>query len=179
MRESEVAQSCPTQSDLMHCSLAGTSVYGSFQARVLEWVAISCSGMSNFLWPHGLQHAGLPCPSPTPRAYSKSYPLSQWCHPTILSLSSPSPPALNLSQHQGFFQWVSSSHQVAEVWNFSVSPSNEYSWLVYFRIDCWISLQSKGISRVFSNTTVWKHQFFSAQPTLTSIYDYWKNHNFD
>ena len=94
-------------------------------------------------------------------------------------LASPSPPAFNLSQHQGFFQWVSSSHQVAEVWNFSVSPSNEYSWLVYFRIDCWISLQSKGISRVFSNTTVWKHQFFSAQPTLTSIYDYWKNHNFD
>ena len=55
-------------------------------------------------------------------------------------------------------------------WNFSISPSNEYSWLISFRIDCWISLQSTGISRVFSNTTVWKHEFFSAQPTLTSIH---------
>ena len=73
-----------------------------------------------------------------------------------LPLSSPSPPAFNLSQHQGFFQWVGSLHQVAKYWNFSISPSNEYSGLISFRIDCWISLQSKRLSRVFSNTTVQK-----------------------
>ena len=82
-------------------------------------------------------------------------------------LSSPSPPTLNLSQHQGLFQWVSSSHQVA-YWSFSfnISPSNEYSGLISFRIDSWISLLSKGLSRYFSNTTVQKHQFFSAQLSL-------------
>ena len=66
--------------------------------------------------------------------------------------------------------------------SFSLSPSDEYSGLIFFRAG-WISLQSKGLSRVFSNTTVQKHQFFSAQflygPTLTSIHDYWKNHSFD
>ena len=66
-------------------------------------------------------------------------------------------------------------------WSFScsISPSNEYSGLISFRMDCWISLKSKGLSRVFSSTTVQKHQFFSTQlplyPTLTSIHDYWKN----
>ena len=73
-------------------------------------------------------------------------------------LSPPSPPALNLSQHQGLFQWVSSSHQVAI--SFTISPSNEYSGLISFR------MQSKGFWRVFSNTTVQKHQFFGAQLSL-------------
>ena len=74
-------------------------------------------------------------------------------------LSSPSPPALNLSQHQGLYKWVSSSHQVAKYWSFSfsISPSSEYSGLISFRMEGWISLQSKGLSRVFSNTTVQKH----------------------
>ena len=68
-------------------------------------------------------------------------------------------------------------------WNFSfnISPSNEYSGLISFRMDCCIFLQSMGLSRVFSSTTVQKHQFFGAQlysPTLTSIHDYWKNHSF-
>ena len=62
---------------------------------------------------HGLQHARFPCPSPTPGAYSNLCPQSQWCHPTILSSVVPSSPAFNLSKHQGLFQWVSSSHQVA------------------------------------------------------------------
>ena len=70
--------------------------------------------MSDSLRPPGLQHARLPCPSPTPRACSNSCPSSWWCHPTISSLS-PSSPALNLSQHQSLFRWVSSSHQVAKV----------------------------------------------------------------
>ena len=67
--------------------------------------------------------------------------------------------------------------------SFSISPSNEYSGLISFRMDLWISLQSKGLSRVFSNTTVQKHQFFGAQLsyslTLTSIHDYWKKHSLD
>ena len=67
--------------------------------------------------------------------------------------------------------------------SFSISPANEYSGWISFRIDCLISLQSKGFSRVFSNTTVQKHQLFTAQPSLgspvTSIHDYWKNHSFD
>ena len=75
---------------------------------------------ANSLWPHGLQHARLPCPSPTPGACSNSCPSSHWCHPTISSLSSPSPPAPNPSQHQSLFQWVNSSHEVAKVLEFQL-----------------------------------------------------------
>ena len=83
-------------------------------------------------------------------------------------LLSPSPPAFNLSQHQGLFQWVSSSHQVANVLELQLQhqPSNEYSGLISFGWTGMISLQSKELSRVFSNTTVQKHQFFSPQLSL-------------
>ena len=83
-------------------------------------------------------------------------------------LSSPSPPALNPSQHQGLFQWVSSSHQVVKYWSFrfNISPCNEYSDWFPLEWTGWISLQSKGLSRVFSNTTVQKHQFISIQLSL-------------
>ena len=67
----------------------------------------SCSVVSDSLWPHGLQLTRFPCPSPTPGGCSNACPSSWWCHPTILS---PFPPAFNLSQHQGLFQWISSSH---------------------------------------------------------------------
>ena len=92
--------------------------------------------MSNSLQPRGLQHTRPPWPSPIPGVYSNSCPLSRWCHPTISSSANPSPPALNLSQHQGLFQWVSSSHQV-KFWSFSFSfnPSNDYSGLISFRMD--------------------------------------------
>ena len=107
-------------------------------------------------------------------AIQPSYPL--W---------SPSPPAFNLSQCQGLFKWVSSSHQVAKVFGVSAStsvlPVNTQDWSPVGWTG-WISLQSKGLSRVFSNTTVQKHQFFSTQlslyPTLTSIHDYRKNQSF-
>ena len=122
------------------------------------------------LQPHGLQHARPPCPSPTPRVYSDSCPLSWWCLPTISSSVTPSPPAFNLSQHQGLFQWVSSSHQVAKTLEFQLQHPS-FQWI--FRTDClqdgltgWISLQSKGLSRVFSNPTVQKHQLFGAQLSL-------------
>ena len=86
-------------------------------------------------------------------------------------LSSPSPPAFNLSQHQGLFQWVSSSHEVAKVLEVSAPPSvlpmNIQDWFP-LELTNLISLQSKGLSRVFSNTTVRKHQFFSAQSSLWS-----------
>ena len=84
-------------------------------------------------------------------------------------LSSPSP-AFNLSQHQGLFKWISSSHQVAKIleFQFNISPSNEYSGLISFRWTGWIPLQSKGLSRVFSNTTVQKCQFLGTQLPLSS-----------
>jgi len=91
-------------------------------------VQFSCSVMPNSLWPHGLQHARLPCPSPSPRVYSNSGPLTWWCHLIISSLSSPSSPAFSLSQHQGLLKWVSSSHQVAKVLEFQ-----SFQWI--FRTD--------------------------------------------
>ena len=80
-------------------------------------------------------------------------------------LSSPSPPAPNTSQHQSLFQWVNSSREVAKYWSFSfsLSPSNEHPGLISFRMDWLDLLAPKGLSRVFSNTTVQNHQFFGAQ----------------
>ena len=78
--------------------------------------------------PHGLQHTRLPCPSPSPRACSNSCLLSQWCHPTISSIVVPSPPAFNLSQHQGLFKWVSSSHQVARILEFQLQHQS-FQWI--------------------------------------------------
>ena len=83
--------------------------------------------VSNSLRPHGLQHTRLPCPSPSSGACSNSCPVSWWCHPTISSSVTPLLLLLCHSQHQGLFQWVSSSHQGAKVLSFTISPSNEYS----------------------------------------------------
>ena len=93
--------------------------------------------MSDSLLPHGLQHMRPPCPSPTPGVYSNSCSLNQWCHPTTHPLLSPSPPAFNLSQHQGLFKGVSSLHQMNKELSFclSISRSNEHSELISFRMD--------------------------------------------
>ena len=99
----------------------------------------SHSILSNSLQPHGLQHTRLPYPSPTPRACSNSCPSSQWCHQTISSSVVPFSSCLHLSQHQGLFQWVSSLHQWPKCFSLSISPSNEYSGLISFRID-WFDL---------------------------------------
>ena len=82
-----------------------------------SWLPDCCCSVTQscLLVNHGLQHTRLPCPSPSPEVCWNSCPLSRWWHPTIYSLSSPSPLAFGLSQHQGLFQWVSFSHQVAEV----------------------------------------------------------------
>ena len=100
-------------------------------------------------------------------------------------LSSPSPPTFNLSQHQGLFQGVSSFHiRRPKYWNFSfnISPSDEYSELISFRMPGLTSLPVEGLSRVLSNVTNQKHQFSTAQPslfpTLTSVHDHWNSHSF-
>ena len=133
-------------------------------------VQFSRSVMSDSLRSHGLQHARPPCPSPIPRACSNSCPLSQWCHPMISS--SLCHPLLLLPSIFPSIR-VFSNESVLHIrwpnyWSFSLSlsPSNEYSGLISFRIDCFDFLQSKGISRVFSNTTVQKHQFFGSPLSL-------------
>ena len=95
-------------------------------------VQISHSVTSDSLWPHGLQHARLPCPSPTPGAYSNSSPSSQWCNPTVSSSVVPFSSCLQFIQHQGLFQWVSSSHQVAKVLEFQLQH-HSFQWI--FRTD--------------------------------------------
>ena len=125
-------------------------------------VAQSCLA----LWPHGLQHARPPCPSPTPRIYSDSCPLSRWCHPTISSSVIPftsclqSLPASGSFPMSQLFEWGAQSTGVSA--SASVLTMNTQDWYL-LEWTGWISLQSKGLSRVFSNTTVQKHQFLSAQ----------------
>ena len=97
--------------------------------------------------PHGLQHPRLPCPPSTPGAYSNSCALSQWYHPTILFFVIPSPPPLNLSQHQGLLKWVSSSHQVAKVLELQLQHQC-FQWnsgLISFRVDWYEVLACQGI----------------------------------
>ena len=102
--------------------------------------------MSDSLWPHGRQHARLPCPQPSPRVCSDSCPLSQWCHPTISSSVTPSPPAFSLSQHQDLFQWVGSSHQMAKV--LGLQPQHQSFQQIFrvisFRIDWFDHLAVQG-----------------------------------
>ena len=165
----------PTTQQQKHSPLSNwTELKGpewTFSQRRYLLLLFSHSVMSDSLQTPGLQRARLPCPSPFPRVYSNSCPLSRWCHPTISSSVIPSPPAFNLSQHQGLFQWVSFSHQVAKVLEFQLQHQsfqmNIQDWFPLGLTNL-ISLQSKGLSRVFSNTTVWKHQFFGAQPSLWS-----------
>ena len=121
--------------------------------------------MSDSLLPHELEHARLPCPSSSPGVYSDSCPLSWWCHPTISSsvtFFSSCPQSFPAS---GFFQWVGSSYQVVKVLELQFQQ-HSFQWifrLICFRID-WFHLLA--VSRVFSSTTIWKHQFFSTQPSL-------------
>ena len=134
-------------------------------------VQFSCSVTSNSLRPHGLQHARPPCPSSTPRACSDSCPLSQWCHPTISSSVVPVSSCPQSFPAPGSFPMshiFTSGGQSIGVWaSASVLPMNILDWFP-LGWTSWISLQSKGLWRVFSNTTVQKHQFFGAQPSLWS-----------
>ena len=151
----------------------GQSLKGSAgDTSSLPWLCLtqfSHSVVSNFLWSHGLQHARLPCPSPTPKAYSNSCPLSWWCHPTISSSVIPfsshpqSFPASGSFQMSQFF--ISGSQSIEVSASASVLPMKIQDC---FLLGCtgWSFLQSKGLSRVFSNTTIQKRQFFGAQLSL-------------
>ena len=124
--------------------------------------------MSNSLPPHESQHAGPPCPLPAPEVYPNPCPLSWWCHPAISSSVIPFLLLPLILASIRVFSNESTLHmRWPKYWSFSfnISPSNEHPGLISFRIGSlgWISLQSKGFSRVFSNTTVEKHQFFGAQ----------------
>ena len=123
------------------------------------------------LWPHGLQHTKLPCPSLYPRVCSNSGPLSWWCHPTILSSVTPfsSCPQHFAASEVSPMSWLftSGGQSIATSASVTVLPVNIQGWFPLGLIGL-ISLMSKGLLRVFFNTTVWKHQFFSAQPSLWS-----------
>ena len=128
----------------------------------------SLSVGSHSLWPHGLQHARLPCPSPSPGVCSNSYLLSQWSHPTILSsvvLSS----CLQSFPASGSFPvsqlLTSGGSNIGTSASASILPMNIQGWF-FLELTGLISLLSKGLSRVFYSTTIQKHQFFSTQPSL-------------
>ena len=131
----------------------------------------SCTVMSDSLWPHGLQHTRLPCPSPSPRACSHSCPLSWWCHPTISSSVTPFFSCLQFSPISGSFPmsqfFTSGGQSIGASASALVLPMNIKGWFPFGWTGL-ISLQSKGPSRVFSSTIVWKHQFFSSQPSSWS-----------
>ena len=138
----------------------------SLQYHQFSSVQFSCSVMSDSLWHHESQHTRLPCPSPTLRVYSNSCPSSWWCHPAISSSVVPfsscpqSLPASGSFPMSQLFAWGGQSIGVSAL--ASVLPMNTQDWSPLGWTG-WIFLQSKGLSRVFSNTTVQKHQFFGAQ----------------
>ena len=139
---------------------------------------------SNSLQPHRLQHARQPCPTPTPGASSNSCPLSRWCQPTISSSVIPFSSHLQSFPASGSFpmnQFFASGGQSIGV-SFSISPSNEYSGLISFRID-WFDLLAvqgtlKGLFQHHSSKAS-KALSFLYSSTLTSLHDYWKHHSFD
>ena len=126
----------------------------------------SHSVMSDSLRPHEAQHPRSPCPSPTPRVYPNSCSLSQWCHPIISSSVVPFSSCPQSLPASGSFQmsqlFASGGQSTAVSASTSVLPMNTQDWSPSEWTD-WISLQSKGLSRVFSNTIIQKHQFFSTQ----------------
>ena len=127
-------------------------------------VQFNCSVMSNSLKPHGLQHTRPPCPSPTPRVYPNLCPLSQWCHPTTSSSVVPFSSCLKSFPASGSFLmsqfFTSGGQSIGASASATVLPMNVQDWFPLGWTG-WISLLSKVLSRVFSNTTVQKHQFFS------------------
>ena len=153
---------------------------------MLSSVQFSLSVMSHTLQPHGLQHARISCPSPTPGACSKSCPSSWWCHPTISSsvvLFSSCLPSCSASGSFPVSQFFALGGQSIGIsGSASILPINIQDWSP-LGWTSWISLQSKGLLRVFSNTTFWSINSstlsFPYSPTFTSIHDCWKNCNFD
>ena len=149
-------------------------------------VQFSCSVFSDSLQLYGLQHARPLCPSLAPRVESNSCPLSWSWHPTISSSVIPFSSCLQSFPASGSFQmsqfFTSGGQSIGVSASASVPPMNIQDWFP-LRLTGWISLQFKRLSRVFSNTTVQKHQFFALgflySPTLTSIHGYWESHSLD
>ena len=146
---------------MLDCQYYHKPLYHQFSS-----VQFSHSVVSDSLRPHELQHARLPCPSTNSQSLPKLMPIELvmpsshliLCHP--LFLLPPIPPSIRVFSNESTLRM-----RWPKYWSFSfsISPSNEHPGLISFRIDWWISLQSKGLLRVFSNTTVQKHQFFSTQ----------------
>ena len=141
------------------CSLTGLH-------RHISSVQFSCSVVSDSFQLHTVQHARPSCPSPTPRVYSNSCPSSRWCHPTISSSVVPFSSCPQFFPASGSFPmsqlFASGGQSIGVSASTSVLPINTQDWSPLGWTG-WISLQSKGLSRVFSNTTVQKHKFFGAQ----------------
>ena len=131
----------------------------------------SCSVISDSLWPHGQHHTRLPCPSPSPGVCSNSCTLSRWCHPIMSSSAIPFSSCLQSFPASGSFLrsrlFASGGQSIGTSASGSVHPMNIQSWFP-LGLTGWISLQSKVHSRVFSNISVKKHQFFSTQLSLES-----------
>ena len=140
--------------------------YGMWPDTLFSSVQFSRSVMSDSLWPHESQHTRPPCPSPIPRVHSNSRPLSQWCHPTISSSVIPfsscpqSLPASESFQMSQLFPWGGQTTEVSALASFLPKKSQGWSPSEWTG---WISLQSKGLARVFFKTTAQKHQFFGDQ----------------
>ena len=153
---------------------------------VFRSVQFSHSFVSDSLWPHEPQHTRPPCPSPTPGVHPNPCPLSQWCHPTISSSVIPFSSCPQYFPASGYFQmsqlFASGGQSTGVSASTSVIPMNNQDWSP-LGLTGWISLQSKGLSRFFANTTVQKHHSsvlrFLYSPTLTSTHDHWKNHSLD
>ena len=165
------------------------NIQGWFPLGWTGWISLhpvqfSRSVVSDCLWPHGLQHARLPYhPSPTPRAYSNSCPLSRWCHPTMSSSVVPFSSCLQSSPASESFPisqlFASGGQSIGASPSASVLPMNIQDWSPLGWTG-WISSQFKGLAK---RTTLWKHQFSVLSliyaTTLTCVCVYWKNHSFD
>ena len=153
------------------CSSTHIITYNIVLPIVTLLLFFSYSLVSNSLWPHGLQHTRLSCPSPSPGVCSNSCLLSQWCHPTISSSVTPFSSCPQSSPASGSFPtcWLfaSSSQSIGASASASVLPMNIQDWFP-LELTGLISLPSKRLWRVLSSTTVQKHQFFGAQPSLWS-----------
>ena len=151
-------------------SLMGKDTYSTNHTGAIGFVVVvQLLNVSDSLRPQGLQHTRLPCPSSSPGACSNSCPLCQWCHPTISSSVVPFSSCLQSFPASGSFPigqfFTSGGQSIGASASASVLLMNIQDWFPLGLIGL-ISLQSKGLSRVFSNTTVQKHQFFGAQLTL-------------
>ena len=147
-----------------------------------ESVQFSCSVMSNSMQPDGLQHARPPCPSPTPRVYLNSCPLSWWCHPTISSSVVPLSSCLQSFPASGSFLmnqlFVSGGQSIGFSASITVLPMNTQDWSLLGQTG-WIFLQSKGLSTPQFKSINSLVLSFLYSSTLISIHDYWKNHSLD